>query len=175
LSFKVAVRISFLKLRYGQHFRWDLEDKYSHGMLLVGRCISGEEREMFEEFVSKKLIEVIWVLASIGVLINGVVLMLAGGGGRVSLLALTFIAIGLLVVRVACESMIVILMMHENLQRSNRLQSDMVKHLSTLGVQLLAAPASRSAAPASVSAATPVPAGAQAAEAATWQAPAPRI
>lgn len=73
---------------------------------------------MFDEMISKKLIEVIWVLASIGVVINGIVLMIAGEGGWSFFLALIFIAIGLLVVRVYCELMIVIFKINENLQQS---------------------------------------------------------
>lgn len=73
---------------------------------------------MFDEMISKKLIEWIWILASIGVVINGIVLMIAGRGGLSFLLALIFMAIGLLVVRVFCESMIVIFKINDNLEQS---------------------------------------------------------
>ncbi len=75
---------------------------------------------MFDEMVSEKLIEWIWILASIGVVIFGLLMMFAGGGFVGFLMAAMYIVIGLLVTRVVCEAMIVIFKMHENLQWSAR-------------------------------------------------------
>lgn len=85
----------------------------------VGSVVVHREREeMFDEMVSEKLIEWIWILASAGIVIFGLLMMFAGGGFLGFLMAVMYIAIGLLVVRVVCEAMVVGFKVHHNNKRS---------------------------------------------------------
>lgn len=81
---------------------------------------------MFDTMISKSLIQVLWVLMSIGVIISVFVSYQAlwqPTGGQV-FLHLIYAAVGLIFVRVLCESLIVIFMIHENLERSARSLED---------------------------------------------------
>lgn len=73
---------------------------------------------MFDEMVSEKAIEWLWILLSAGVVISGLLMLLSGGGFFGFIMVILYVAIGLLAVRVICESMIVAFKMYENNRRS---------------------------------------------------------
>ena len=81
---------------------------------------------MFDTMISKGLIQVLWILMSIGVMISVLVsyqALFRPTGGQ-AFLHLIFLAVGLILVRVICEGMIVIFMIHENLESSARALED---------------------------------------------------
>lgn len=82
---------------------------------------------MFENMISEKLLEWVWIIASIGVVIFGLAMLFAGGGFAGFLLALIYTAMGLLLVRVFCESMLVAFKMYENNRRSLAIMEQMGK------------------------------------------------
>lgn len=82
---------------------------------------------MFDTMISKGLIQVLWVLMSIGVVISVFVSYQAlwrPTSGQV-FLHLIYAAVGLIFVRVFCESLIVIFMIHEKLDRGARALEEM--------------------------------------------------
>lgn len=92
---------------------------------------------MFENMISKTLIEWLWVGWSFLVGIAGVIAMTQAGGLGGALLVLLGTVLGLMLVRVICEGMIVVFLIHEDLQQSSRsltsIESSQIRIISRLG------------------------------------------
>lgn len=92
---------------------------------------------MFENMISEKLLEWMWIVASIGVVIFGIVMLFAGGGFVGFLFTAIYVAMGLLLVRVFCESMLVAFKMYENNRRSLAVMEQMSKEQAATRQALL--------------------------------------
>ena len=96
---------------------------------------------MFENMISKSLVQVLWVVMSIGVVISTWVSYQALWNPTFGafLVHLIYAVIGLIFVRVLCEGLIIIFMMHENLSRSRtaleEIQSQQASIASALRTQ----------------------------------------
>lgn len=100
---------------------------------------------MFDEMISKTLIQVIWVVGSIGIVLSGIGAMFADGTGGAFFLGLVGTLFGLLVMRVVCESLIVMFLIHENLDRSTRILESMQDSQRDMRVRFSSQPATASA------------------------------
>lgn len=116
---------------------------------------------MFNTMISKTLIQWLWVLLSIGVILAAIrsYNALFFPDGMDLLTHLLFAAIGLVIVRLLCEQMIVLFLMHENLQRSARSLEEMQRHQYIISSKLTAQPVPQAAQ--SAVSATPRPAVAE--------------
>lgn len=114
---------------------------------------------MFDELISEKLIEWIWIVASIGVVIFGLVMLFSGGGFLGFLVAIIYTAMGLLLVRLFCESMLIAFKMYENNRRSLEVMEQMSRDQAATrqSLQLFLAQASVQSAGGAVATAAQVP------------------
>lgn len=94
-------------------------------------CTQGRE-VVFDTMISKSLIQVIWVVASLAVVIASLSTIFVVGGGGGFFLGMVYLILGLAWVRVICEGMIILFVMNENLQRSTRSLERLVQSQDTL-------------------------------------------
>lgn len=87
---------------------------------------------MFDEMISKSLIQWIWIGWSGLIGIAGLLALIQADGLGGALVVVIAIVLGLMFARVVCESLIVIFMMHENLHRSRVALEEMERRQSAM-------------------------------------------
>lgn len=112
---------------------------------------------MFDTMISKTLIQWIWLGWSALIVLGGIFALFQSGSLIEAFVVLLGIALGLLLVRVLCEQMIVIFLMHENLTRSAHALEEMQRHQLSINSRLGAQPVQQASSQAARSSVTTAP------------------